>query len=210
REWLVQLEEAKKEAKDQKIRELIGRGKNHLAHDRFDEARAQFSEVLKIEPDHEEALLHINLVEKAKVEYENRQLLKRAEQLVEKGIECFEVKDFAKAKSFFHEAVELAPYNNKEEIEKLIKKKIDSALYREKLKYRADVYIAKGLPYLENKQFDEAERLFNKALEIIPEYKRAKEYLVELEKARLKNESDKLLKEISSIIDETAEVLRSE
>ena len=199
-EWLRKLEEIQVKAYQDKLQTMVMEGREYLKNKKFDSAGAKFEEILKIDPAHSEALYYFNSVEKFKKEYENEQQIKKITLMVDNGIKYLEEGQFNKAESVFKQALESAPAGMKGQTVKIIDEGVYSFIHKAEIQEKADRYISDGIKYLNNNEFEKAEKSFTTALNIIPGYKKGEDYLQRLEMAKLKYQNRRSLERINNMM----------
>jgi len=127
KEYLSQVEKAKREVKRQKLEGLVEEGEAYLKKNEFEKAKEKFSEALKIEPEHERTRRCMQKVGPAREEYERQQLWEKAEELVDQGVEYLIVGEFNRAESVFKKAVKIVPQDKQKALESLIVRRIEKA-----------------------------------------------------------------------------------
>ncbi len=178
------VSEAKQQIEENKLGELIKRGKEYLTANNFEEAKKKFLEALQIRPGNELVLQYLSETEQAKKDYESKGVI---EGLITEGKKYLEAEQLDKADAIFRKALKIASSGDKQtEIQTLLDDidKTKQNIYNRKLQQQADVYIASGVDNFNKNQYAKARTNFEKALSVKPDYSEAEEWLKRLDKSQ--------------------------
>ncbi|MBN2414037.1 tetratricopeptide repeat protein [candidate division KSB1 bacterium] len=155
----------------EKIKVLLASADNFEEKGWFVNAATKYMQVLKIDPGNKKAQKSLTRIS-PKVNI-------HTERLYKLGVTTYENDDLSHAKEIFESILLVRPDHTRS---KQYLEKINSLLFE-----KAENHFFTGLGYYSQRQFDQAEKEFNLALELVPNYSDAKDYLERIAGERKNN-----------------------
>ncbi|MFC1503957.1 tetratricopeptide repeat protein, partial [Spirochaetota bacterium] len=165
------------------IMHYLSAGKKLMTDGKYEEALLEFEKILQMDAEHEEARSLSMEVQKNIEEIKREQELVYIQEMLEKGIVSYTLKEYEEAISYLQECLRLSP-NNKYAQEYL---KLAGAAYRLKREEEIDAtspyyplinnYKIDGLAYFNAKKYDESVEIWKKILLLFPKNKLALQYI---------------------------------
>jgi len=169
-EMVTNLEPVIKQNK-KKIKLLLQAGRILESREYYISAATQYMQVLKLDPDNKTAQIALNRISpRVNIHTENRYNL---------GVTSFENNDLVGAKNIFESILLVRPDHT---ASKQYLAKINDLLFTQ-----AENHFFTGLGYYSQRKLADAEKEFQNALEIVPAYTEAKEYLDRIAEDKINN-----------------------
>jgi len=184
----------------EKISGFVALAKKAMEEERYKDALENWEAVLKLFPEHSEA---IEGKRQALLAIENVIRYENIKKYMASGVDLFSKNELKLARQDFMNVLQLDPENSaaKDYIEKIDDKLNERKRYEQRLKEAENFYLS-GIKNLKESRFDDAVDDFENVLTLIPDYKDTKQRLSsipEMKKEFEKRERDKKLR----LIDES-------